>query len=165
MSGTDLSRCASTTYGQPIGTTAFKEAGVKLRVTPQIAEDGTIILHIQPEQSARTGTFTVDGTDTPIIETRKAETILRVKDGQTVIIGGLRKKEPFRKESRIPLLGDLPLLGKLFQKIHLSEIESELGVFITPRIYRYGAPEGVDLALVPSGDDPSSLWNKQVLKD
>ncbi len=155
---------SETSGGGVIGTTAFKEAGVKLQVTPQITDDGYILMHILPEQSARVGTYTVDGTDTPIIETRKTETQLRVRDGQTVIIGGLRKKEPFRKESRIPLLGDIPLLGKLFRQVHLQEADSELGVFITPRLYREEVPEDTDLSLVESPDDLATLWQSKVMK-
>lgn len=158
-------KLSQTGQGTPIGTTDFKEAGVKLEVTPQITEDGYIVMHILPEQSARVGTFTVDGTDTPVIETRKTETNLRVKDGQTVIIGGLRKREPFRKESRLPVLGDLPLVGKLFRQTHVREVDSELGVFITPHIYREEAPSGNDLALVETEDDLEALWDKKVMGD
>ncbi|MFC1762519.1 type II secretion system protein GspD [Planctomycetota bacterium] len=156
---------SETSGGGFIGTTAFKDAGVKLQVTPQISDDGYIAMHIEPEQSARVGTFSVDGTDTPVIETRKTTTDLRVKDGQTVIIGGLRKKEPFRKESRIPLLGDIPLLGRLFRQVHVKEADSELGIFITPRVYRDDVPNGGDMELVESKDDLAALWDTKVMNE
>lgn len=127
---------SETEGGGSIGTTSFKEAGVKLQVQPQISPDGYIIMHIQPQQSAHVGTFRIEDSDTPIIETRKAETTLRVKDGQTIIIGGLRKQSPSRTVSRLPVLGRLPLIGGLFRQTYHENEESELGVFITPRIYR-----------------------------
>jgi type IV pilus secretin PilQ/predicted competence protein len=155
---------SETSQGGSIGTTAFKDAGVTLEVTPQISEDGYIIMHVTPTQSARVGTFTIAGTDTPIIETRGAETSLRVKDGQTIIIGGLRKKEPYRKESRVPLLGDIPLLGKLFRQEHVRDVDSELSVFITPRIYREEDPPALDMAMVDTTQGFSGLWDKKMLK-
>ena len=127
---------SETSNGGSIGTTSFKEAGVKLQVQPQISPDGYIIMHIQPQQSAHVGTFRIADSDTPVIETRKAETTLRVKDGQTIIIGGLRKQSPSRTVSGVPILGSLPIIGGLFRQTYEENEESELGVFITPRIYR-----------------------------
>ncbi|MCK4752809.1 MAG: hypothetical protein KAS75_05130 [Planctomycetes bacterium] len=124
--------------GGSIGTTSFKEAGIKLEVTPQITNDGYIIMNIKPEQSARTDTLSVEGSDIPVIETRKTNTTLRVMDGQTIIIGGLRKSELSTQESKVPILGDIPILGVLFRKVSTEVIESELGVFITPHIYTDG---------------------------
>ena len=83
-----------TSAGGSIGTVSFKEAGIKLQVTPQITDDGYIIMHVKPEQSAQIDTFTIENSETPVIETRRTDTTLRVKDGQTIIIGGLRKSEP-----------------------------------------------------------------------
>jgi len=146
-----------TASGGSIGTTSFKQAGIRLEVTPQISDDGYIIMHVKPEQSAQTGTFTVDGSQTPIIETRKTETTLRVKDGQTIIIGGLRKKRPAVEESKIPILGDIPLIGALFRKLDKEQTESELGVFITPHIYTEGELSADQLKLLNSIDTSKSL--------
>ncbi|MHC4216111.1 MAG: secretin N-terminal domain-containing protein, partial [Planctomycetota bacterium] len=127
-----------TSGGGNIGSTSFKQAGIKLQVTPQISDDGYIIMHVKPEQSAQTSTFTVGGNDIPVIETRKTETTMRVKNGQTIIIGGLRKKRPTAKEAKLPILGDIPLIGMLFRKVETEQAESELGIFITPHIYTDG---------------------------
>ncbi|MCH8121184.1 MAG: type II secretion system protein GspD [Planctomycetes bacterium] len=143
---------SETSAGGSIGTVSFKEAGIKLEVTPQITDDGYIIMHIKPEQSARTGTFTVEGNDTPIIETRKTETTLRVRDGQTIIIGGLRRSEPSVVESKVPILGDIPLIGGLFRKIDHDEMVSELGIFITPHIYTDGKLSKEELELIEKTD-------------
>ena len=142
--------------GAAMTSTAFKEAGIKLEVTPQITDDGYIIMHIKPEQSAQIGMS--EGSDIPVIETRKADTTLRVKDGQTIIIGGLRKKQPSVKESKIPILGDIPLIGFLFRRIYTEQIESELGVFITPHIYTEGTLSDEELKLLHSNDESKSVF-------
>jgi type II secretory pathway component GspD/PulD (secretin) len=147
-----------TSAGGSIGTVSFKEAGIKLEVTPQISNDGYIIMHVKPEQSAQTGTFTIDNTETPVIETRRTDTTLRVRDGQTIIIGGLRKSEPSVVESKVPILGDIPLIGVLFRKIDTDIIESELGVFITPHIYTDGKLSAEELKLIEKSKEKKSLY-------
>ena len=142
---------SETSDGGSIGTVAFKEAGIKLEVTPQIADDGHIIMHIVPEQSAQIGTFTIENSETPIIETRRTNTTLRVQDGQTIIMSGLRKSEPSVVESKVPLLGDIPLIGLLFRKVDTDVVESELGVFITPHIYTDGLLTAEELELIEKG--------------
>lgn len=149
---------SETSAGGSIGTVSFKEAGIKLEVTPQITNDGYIIMHIRPEQSAQTGTFTIDNSETPIIETRRTETTLRVRDGQTIIISGLRKSEPSVVESKIPILGDIPFIGVLFRKVDTDIIESELGVFITPHIYTDGKLTDEELKLIEKGEEKKSLY-------
>ncbi len=149
---------SQTSGGGNIGTTAFKEAGVILEVTPQIAEDGYIIMTIKPEQSAQIDTVTVQSNQIPVIETRKADTILRVKDGQTIIIGGLRERQPTIQESKVPLLGDVPLVGALFRKVDNELIESELGIFITPHIYTDGELSDDEKAFMKKGEDYKSLY-------
>jgi type II secretory pathway component GspD/PulD (secretin) len=151
-------KLSETSGGGLIGTTSFKEAGIKLQVTPQITQDGQIIIHIRPEQSAQIGTFTIENSETPVIETRKAETTLRVEDGQTIIIGGLRKKQPTVEESKIPILGDIPLIGLLFRKVSTKQIESELAVFITPRIYTDGKLSDDELNLIGQSRKNESLF-------
>ena len=147
---------SETSEGGSIGTTSFKDAGVTLEVTPQITEDGYIIMHIIPEQSAQTGTFSVD--EIPVIETRNVETTLRVRDGQTIIIGGLRKVHHSVEEDKIPILGDIPIIGALFRKVNTGKVESEIGVFITPHIYTDGELSAEELELVHSTDADKSLF-------
>ncbi len=147
---------SQTSEGGSIGTTSFKDAGVTLEVTPQITDDGYIIMHIIPEQSAQTGTFSVD--EIPVIETRNVETTLRVKDGQTIIIGGLRTIQHSVEEDKIPILGDIPILGALFRKIDTDKIENEIGVFITPHIYTDGKLSAGELEILSSTDADKSLF-------
>jgi len=147
-----------TSAGGNLSSTSFKQAGIKLQVTPQITDDGYIIMQVKPEQSAQTGTFDLGSEgDIPVIETRKTETTLRIKNGQTIIIGGLRKKRPTSKEVKVPILGDVPLIGMLFRRVETDHVESELGVFITPHIYTDGKLSADELNLLGSTNTKETL--------
>ena len=137
----------------PITYTEFKDIGVQLKVTPHIARDGMIRLHIVPEfgvlvsQDAigvqagivrnELGVPTIDNRmvlGVPTVDTRRADTKALIKDGQTIVIGGLRKRETIKDISKVPLLGDLPLVGGLFKSETESVEINELVIFITTRI-------------------------------
>ena len=115
-------------------TVQFKEVGVKLVVTPHVTRDGMIRLHIQPEFGVFVERVTLSTTDVPVVDTRKVDTIALIKDGQTVVLGGMRKKDVTKLTNKIPLLGDIPILGGLFRFEGESTSVTELVVFITPRI-------------------------------
>ena len=115
----------------PITYTAFKNVGVHLKVTPHIARDGLIKLHIIPEFGVVVSQ-NLDGA--PTVDTRRANTIALVKDGQTIAIGGLRKTETSKDITKVPVLGDIPLVGALFMSQTEVATIHELVVFITPRI-------------------------------
>jgi type IV pilus assembly protein PilQ len=135
--------------GGAIGTTSFREVGVELEVTPHLASrDQMIRLHLKPSFSVVTGTVQVVGQGAsypqPIVDRREADTTLLVKSGQTVVLGGLRKKTVTQQINKIPILGDIPGLGKLFRFTGEDTVNSELVVFITPRIVEqpvFSAPE------------------------
>ena len=112
----------------------FKEVGVKLVVTPHVTRDGMLRLHIMPEFNVFVERVTLSTTDIPVVDTRKVDTIALVKDGQTVVLGGMRKKDVSKEENKIPLLGDLPLIGGLFRFEGEDTAVTELIVFITPWI-------------------------------
>jgi hypothetical protein len=133
----------------PMTYTEFKDVGVQLKVTPHIARDGVIKLHVIPEfgvlvsqnavpvlrgqdNAGRDMYQTVLGV--PTVDTRRADTVALIKDGQTIAIGGLRKRQTSKDISKVPLLGDIPLLGNLFKSSSESVEISELVVLITPRI-------------------------------
>lgn len=120
-----VERAAGITY------TAFKDVGVRLKVTPHIAAGGMIKLHITPEFGILVGQ-NADGA--PTVDTRRADTIAMIRDGQTVVIGGLRKRETIKAVSKVPVLGDMPLLGGLFKSQTESVQVNEMVVFITSRI-------------------------------
>lgn len=124
-----------TTGGGNIGTTAFKEVGVKLDVTPKISRDTTIDLTVVPEFSRLAG-FT-PGTNQPIVETRRATTRVRVSNAHTIMIAGLRQRTDVGDFNGIPLLKDVRILGPLFRSRETQVKESELVVFLTPEIVGY----------------------------
>jgi len=115
-------------------TVKFKEIGIKLVVTPHVTREGMLRLHIQPEFGIKVGQVLVSSNNVPIVDKRKVNTIALVKDGQTVVLGGMRKKDTSKQINKIPLLGDIPLLGGLFRFEGEDTSTTELIVFITPRI-------------------------------
>lgn len=121
---------SQSSYGGSLTTVQFKEVGVELDVTPHIARDGMIRIKIVPKFSVAVGE--VEGV--PVVASRETNTIVLIRDGQTVVLGGLRKKESIKQINKIPLLGDLPLIGGLFRSEGEQEVTNELVVFITPRI-------------------------------
>jgi type IV pilus assembly protein PilQ len=133
---------SETSGGGSMGTTKFREIGVTLKVTPHLARDDMVRLLLKPEFSVETGTvstMTVNGESKypqPIVDRREAETTLLIRNGQTVVLGGLRKKEVSKEVNKVPLLGDIPLIGALFRFTGESTINSELVVFVTPWIVR-----------------------------
>ena len=127
-----------TAGGYAISTTKFKDAGITLKVKPTVTDEGKILIDIEPEQSVNTGVNTVTGSDVPVVEKRTAKTTLLMRDGQVAVLGGLRKKETRLTNDRVPLLGDLPLIGLLFSNDKTEVKLSELVVFISPHIYTDG---------------------------
>jgi hypothetical protein len=124
-----------TSAGGNIGTTGFKEAGVKLVVTPRIASDGTILMDCTPSFSRLTG-FTPGDQPQPIIDRREAKTMIRVADRQTLVVGGLRQRSDITDNTGLPYLKDIKKwhIGKLFSVETTTVQESELVVFIMPEI-------------------------------
>ncbi|KPJ65708.1 MAG: hypothetical protein AMJ43_10250 [Coxiella sp. DG_40] len=122
----------STTGNTATETVKFKPVGVKLEVTPHVTRDGMLRLHIMPEFGVVVSQDPVTGI--PTVDTRKVDTIALVEDSQTVVLGGLRKKDVSQQTNKIPLLGDLPLIGALFRFAGEDTTNSEIVVFITPRI-------------------------------
>ncbi len=113
-------------------TTKWVDIGTTLRVTPRVSPDGWITMLIHPEVSSLTQSLDVG----PRISTREADATIRVRDGETIVIGGLIKRQDDRTKSKIPLLGDIPGLNWLFGKSKVDESSTELVVFITPHIMR-----------------------------
>lgn len=110
-----------------------EEVGVKLRITPLINADGYITTTITPEVSTVVG-FKGANDDLPIVSTRQATTTVRLKDGNSVIIGGLLSEEKTTNVSRLPLLGQIPGLGYLFSHQNIVTRKTDLVIEITPRI-------------------------------
>lgn len=130
---------STTSQGGAMTSTKFKKVGVELQVTPHITRDGMVRLHIVPEFSvvSELGSIipnTGGLRGVPTIDNRKVDTKALVEDGQTVVLGGLRKREVSQEITKVPFLGDIPLLGGLFMDVEESVETNELIIFITPRI-------------------------------
>ena len=110
-----------------------EEVGIKLRITPLINADGYITTEINPEVSSVTD-FRGTNADLPVIATRQASTTVRLKDGNSVIIGGLLSEEKTRNVTRVPLLGQIPGLGLLFTHQSITTAKKDLVIEVTPRI-------------------------------
>jgi hypothetical protein len=150
----------------PMTYTEFKDVGVQLKVTPHIARDGVIKLHVIPEFGvlvSQNAISVLRGQDNagrdmyqtvlgvPTVDTRRADTVALIKDGQTIAIGGLRKRQTSKDISKVPLIGDIPLIGNLFRSSSESVEISELVVLITPRII--GDPQVVAPELSEDGEN------------
>jgi len=122
------------TAGSTTETVKFKNVGVKLVVTPHVAGENMLRLKIAPEFSVLVTRVQIASSNVPVVDTRKVNTIALVRDGQAVVLGGLRKKETSMQVNKVPILGDLPVLGRLFSFEGESTVNTELVVFITPRI-------------------------------
>jgi general secretion pathway protein D len=115
-----------TAGGGEIGTTTFREAGITLTVLPHIIQDGTILMQVTPEFSVLAG-FT---NGNPIIDRRSATTTLRIRDGQTTVIGGLLRRAEREDQNGLPGLSKLKFFGVFFRGHESTITESELLVFI-----------------------------------
>lgn len=111
-------------------TTKFVDIGTTLRVSPLINDDGYITLYIHPEVSSLTEQLSAG----PRISTREADTTVRIKAGETLVIGGLIKQEDTFTREHVPFFGKIPLLGIFFSRNNSSNEQKELAVFITPKL-------------------------------
>ena len=122
--------------GQTINTVEYEDIGIILRVTPYITTRGMVEMDLIPEISTLTGdTVPISDTiDAPVFAKRSAETRVVVPDGKTVVIGGLMQDNKTESVSKIPLLGDIPLLGMAFRRTKKSDSKTELLIFLTPHV-------------------------------
>ena len=127
------------TGGAATSSIVFETVGVKLHFKPEVLENGLITLKIDPaEVSSIAGTLAVNGY--PIIDTRDVRTTVDLKDGESLVLAGLLQEETIKNMSKIPLLGDIPILGALFRSSQNDLTEKELVFFITPKIVQPTAP-------------------------
>jgi general secretion pathway protein D len=125
-----------TDQGQTLNTIQYQDVGIILNVTPHINPEGLVILDVSPEISQLTGTTVTvsEGVDAPVIAKRSAVSRVGVKDGQTVVIGGLMEDRKTSTVSKVPILGDLPLLGAAFRRTQWTKTKTELLIFLTPHV-------------------------------
>lgn len=139
-------------------TIVFKEFGVRLRFTPTLTEGGSIRLHVAPEVSSLdfANGLTLNGFQIPSLLTRRAETDVELRDGQHLAIAGLMDNAWTKDVSRIPILGDIPVLGEFFKSSAAQQRRTELLVVVTPILV-----DATDKAPpLPTGDAGTWDWER-----
>ncbi len=145
-------------------TVNFVDTGVKLYVTPTVNKDSYITLKIRPEISSyATDQITVEGqkTDVPIVTTSEAETTVIVKDGVSILIGGLRKVTQQKEKRQIPFLGRVPVLGFFFRGENDEWEKDELVIVLTPRIV--SGDRAIEKEIGPAAKE--TIWESKALKE
>jgi pilus assembly protein CpaC len=139
-------------------TIEFREFGVRVNFTPQIQNDEMIRLKVAPEVSALdfSNALTISGFIVPALTTRKAETEVELKNGQSFAIAGLIDNRLVEVVSKVPGLGDIPLLGRLFKSRSVNQANTELLVIVTPQLV-----SAVDPSQVPSLPFPASFLDTE----
>jgi len=146
-------------FGNQINTVSYEDVGINLSVTPFITDDDMVEMVVTPEISQLTdrsqwvpiaggGTNAATSVSAPVINSRSADTVVVVPDGQTVVIGGLMQSTKLDSTEKVPILGDIPLLGFFFRHKVTSDAKTELMIFVTPHIVRRPS----DLAAVTSAE-------------
>ncbi len=143
--GQEVPLITGTTFdslGNQHNSYTYTSVGVILKVTPFITEDGLVEMMVSPQISEIDPALGIpisasaNGTtiNAPVIDIRSADTVAVTPDGVTVVIGGLMQNSKSSTVTKIPFLGDIPLLGALFRRTQLSDAKSELIIFMTPHI-------------------------------
>ena len=118
-------------------TTSFADAVLSLEVTPQITPDNQVIMEVIVTKDEPDFSNQVNGV--PTIRKNEVNANILVADGETIVIGGVFQSETSSAQEKVPFLGDLPLLGRMFRRDVTAESKTELLIFLTPRIINNGA--------------------------
>jgi general secretion pathway protein D len=128
---------ASNSFGSTSSQIVYKDVGVTLDITPHITGDGYVNIEVGQDADEISGYTTLAGNQVPNIAKRTIETTVTAKDGQTVVLGGLIRNSVQNNQTKIPILGDLPIVGGLFRSKGRSRSKTELMIFLRPQIVRY----------------------------
>lgn len=141
-------------------TIQFKEFGIRLDFLPEITNSGSVRLRVSPEVSALdfANGLSLQGFQIPSLLARRASTVVELEDGQTFAIAGLVDNSMVENVSKVPLLGDIPILGELFKSRDLRQNRSELLVLVTPRIVQ---PLNQEPPL-PTGEPETWGWDSSI---
>ncbi|MBM3837089.1 MAG: hypothetical protein FJ398_03855 [Verrucomicrobia bacterium] len=135
ITGTQISA-----LGTQSSSVSYANVGIILQVTPFITSDGLVEMIVSPQTSELADraqwVATGNGVSAPVINSRSADTVVVVPDGQPVVIGGMMKNQKLQSDSKIPILGDIPLLGAAFKRKITDNVKTELLIFLTPHIVR-----------------------------
>jgi general secretion pathway protein D len=116
----------------------YKEVNIQLNVTPHVASHDEITMYVNPVIEEITGWVEYERNRAPITDKRMVNSIVSVKNGETVVIGGMMKNQRVRTKQKVWLLGSIPLIGKLFQHEVYQDKQTNLMIFITPSIVEKG---------------------------
>jgi pilus assembly protein CpaC len=138
----------------PTVSVTYEEVGIRLNFAPEVLETGAIRLKIDPAEVSSVARFiTFQGIIAPEIDTRTVKTSVDLKEGESLILAGLLSEEMKENITKVPILGDIPILGALFRSTREDITQKELAFFITPRLVKPFAP-GVKPAL-PTDNQPT----------
>ncbi|MCG8510998.1 MAG: type II secretion system secretin GspD, partial [Rhodospirillales bacterium] len=131
-----ITNTRTTETGQTINTIEYRDIGIILEVTPQINPDGIATMDVTPTLSAITGdTVPISETvDAVVYANRSASSRVALRDGQTVVIGGLMEDRLIETISKVPIIGSIPILGELFKRTEKQKSKTELLFFLTPHV-------------------------------
>jgi general secretion pathway protein D len=121
-----------------INTVQYQDIGIILRVTPFITQEGLVEMIVSPEISSLSAT-TVPISNTvssPVIDKRSADTVVVTPSDKTIVIGGLISNQTTDRDSKVPILGDIPILGYAFKRKQKADVKTELLIFLTPHVIR-----------------------------
>ncbi len=124
----------------PIFSKEEERVGIYLQVAATVSADEQITLSLYPQVSSISGFLEVNGASYPQISTREAQSTLRIKNGETLVMGGLMKTEEIRQLERVPLLGQIPFLGELFTRRKSTKSASQVMIVIRPTLLRHDEP-------------------------
>ncbi len=117
-----------------IVTFSYRDVNIALRVTPHVSDDETITLYVNPDVEEIIGEVVAGENRAPITSKRQVETVVNLKSNETMVIGGLIRENTVETVDKVWLLGDIPLLGNLFRNKDKTRRQTDLLIFITPRI-------------------------------
>jgi general secretion pathway protein D len=154
-------------FGNQRNAVDYEDVGIILQVTPFITSDGFVEMIVAPQiSSVSDSTVNIAGSTNspvlaPIINVRSADTVVVTPDRQTVVIGGLMQNTKLKTENKVPILGDIPLLGYLFKRTQSSDAKTELLIFLTPTIVK--SPR--DLAQMSEREQARTRDSKQAFSE
>lgn len=120
----------------PIYTTQEERVGIYLQVGVWVTNDGKVSLQLYPQVSTVTGFINVNGGQYPQVGTREAQTVLSVESGKTIVLGGLINNQDTVDVQKVPILGDIPIIGEFFKRTHRTRTNDQVIITITPTILK-----------------------------
>ncbi len=176
--GKEVPRITNSTInelGNTVNTVQYESIGIMLEVTPHINFDGLVTMDVHPEISdiapASESVIITPGVLSPTFNVNSADTTVAVRTGQTVVIGGLIRESEADTVTKVPILGDIPLIGLLFSNTVKERVQRELMIFLTPIVAYTAAQleeltelEKAKLKLIDDGDveDGGDAWLKRI---